>query len=153
MGLRPYRLKKGIREKPNVTRLVLAHQVILSHFYPCLPASLHCPPLKLTYCVQCAVHCVQHDWSRVSVVWLHQVQWVPYSRKFSSAKNFVRSGRQQAVLQEFIFVKCRSSLLCSSVVWSSLFCISFIFTFMNISDPTPTHVHVWFVKKLVSNLI
>ena len=132
--------------------MVLAHQVILSNFYPCLPASLQCPAWKLTYCIQCALHCVQHDWSRVCAVWLHQVQWVPYSRKSSSAKNFVKSDRQ-AVRQEFIFVKCRSSLLCSSVVWSSLFCMSFIFTFMNISDRTPRHVHVWFVKKLVSNLI
>ena len=48
-----------------------------------------------------------------------------FSRKFSSAKYFVRSDRQ-AVRQEFIFVKRRSSL----------FCLSFIFTFMNISDPT-----------------
>ena len=42
----------------------------------------------------------------------------------SSAKNFVKSDRQ-AVRQEFIFVKRRP-----------LFCFWFIFTFMNISDPT-----------------
>ena len=58
-----------------------------------------------------------------------------YSRKFSSAKNFVKSDRR-AVCQEFIFVKCRSLFLCSPIVWSSLFCLSFIFTFLNISDPT-----------------
>ena len=58
-----------------------------------------------------------------------------YSRKFSSAKNFIKIYHQ-AVRQEFIFVKRRSSLVCSSVVRLSLFCLSFIFTFMNISDPT-----------------
>ena len=58
-----------------------------------------------------------------------------YSRKFSSAKNFVKSNRQ-AVRQELIFVKRRSSLDRLFVVRSSLFCFLFIFTFMNISDPT-----------------
>ena len=57
------------------------------------------------------------------------------SRKISSANNFVKSDRQ-AVRQEFIFVKRRPSLVRSSIVRSSLFCLSFIFTFMNISDPT-----------------
>ena len=47
-----------------------------------------------------------------------------YSRKFSSAKNFVKSNRQP-VRQEFIFVKRRLSLVCSSVIWSSLFGLSF----------------------------
>ena len=37
------------------------------------------------------------------------------SRKFSSAKNFIKSDRQ-AVRQEFIFVKSRSSLVCSLLV-------------------------------------
>ena len=58
-----------------------------------------------------------------------------YSRKFSSAKNFVKSDCQ-AVGQEFIFVNvaCRSGLLYGrSVVTLSL---SFIFPFMDISDPT-----------------
>ena len=58
-----------------------------------------------------------------------------YSRKFSSAKNFVNCDRR-AVRQEFIFVKHQSSLICSSVVRLSPFCLSFIFTFMNSSDPT-----------------
>ena len=40
-----------------------------------------------------------------------------YSRKFSSAKNFVKSDRQ-AVRQEFIFVERRSSLVCSLVIQS-----------------------------------
>ena len=57
------------------------------------------------------------------------------SRKFSSAKNSIKSDRR-AVCQEFIFVKRRSSLVCSLVVRSLLFCLSFIFTFMDISDPT-----------------
>ena len=48
-----------------------------------------------------------------------------YSRKFSSAKNFVNSDRQ-AVRQEYIFVKRRSSLVCSSLIQLSLFCLSFI---------------------------
>ena len=43
-----------------------------------------------------------------------------YSRKFSSVKRFVKSDRQ-AVGQEFIFVKCRSSLVCSLIVRSSIF--------------------------------
>ena len=54
---------------------------------------------------------------------------VLYSREFSSAKNFVKSDRW-AVCQEFIFVKRQSSLVCSSVIRSSLFCLSFIFTFL-----------------------
>ena len=58
-----------------------------------------------------------------------------YSRKFSSAKNFVKSDHQ-AARQEFTFVKHRSLLICSPVVRSSLFCLQFIFTFMNGSDPT-----------------
>ena len=58
-----------------------------------------------------------------------------YSRTFLSAKNFVKSNRQ-AVHQESIFVKRWSSLVCSLVVRLLLFCLSFIFTFMNISDPT-----------------
>ena len=60
--------------------------------------------------------------------------FLPYSRKFSSAKNFVNSDRQ-AVRQEYILVKRRSSLVCSSLFQLSLFCLSFIFAFMNISDP------------------
>ena len=71
-----------------------------------------------------------------------------YSRKFSSAKNFVKSDRQ-AVHQEFIFVKSRTSLVCSSVVRSSLFCLSLLFTFTKISVPTL----VVFWKNLVRNLI
>ena len=55
-----------------------------------------------------------------------------YSRKFLSAKNFVKSDRR-AIRQEFIFINCRSSLACFSVAQSSLFCLSFILTFMNIS--------------------
>ena len=58
-----------------------------------------------------------------------------YSRKFSSANNFVKSDRQ-AVRQEFIFVKCRTSLVCSSIVRSSLFCLSFIFFFALLGNPT-----------------
>ena len=60
-----------------------------------------------------------------------------YSKKFSSAKNFVKSDRP-AVRQEFIFIKRRSSLVlnCSSIIRSSLCCLSFIFTFLNISNPT-----------------
>ena len=46
---------------------------------------------------------------------------------------------RQAVRQEFIFVKRRSSLVCSSLIPTSLFCLSSIFAFMNlslsISDP------------------
>ena len=38
-----------------------------------------------------------------------------YRRKFSSAKNFVKSDRQ-AVRQKIIFVKSRSSLVCSLLV-------------------------------------
>ena len=45
-----------------------------------------------------------------------------FSRKFSSAKTFVKSHRQ-AVRQEFIFVKRRPSLVCSLVIRSSLFCL------------------------------
>ena len=37
---------------------------------------------------------------------------------------------------EFIFVKRRSSLVCSSLVRSSLFCLTSIFAFMNMSDLT-----------------
>ena len=54
---------------------------------------------------------------------------VLYSKKFSSAKNFVKSDRQ-AVRQEYIFVKRRSSLVCSSVVRSLLFCLLSIFAFL-----------------------
>ena len=64
--------------------------------------------------------------------------WLLYSRKFLSAKNFVKSDGQ-TVRQEFIFVKC----------WLLLCCFSFIFTFMNISDPTL--VVLW--KNLVRNSI
>ena len=71
-----------------------------------------------------------------------------YSRKFSSANNFVKSDRQ-AVRQEFIFVKCRSSLVCSSIVWSLLFCLSFIFPFMKAFLTQ----HLRLLKKLVRNLI
>ena len=67
-----------------------------------------------------------------------------YSRKFSSVKNFVKTDRQ-AVRQEFIFVKHRPWLICSSVTRSLLFCLSFIFTFMNISDHT---LAVFFVEKI-----
>ena len=38
-----------------------------------------------------------------------------YSRKFSSAKNIVKSDRQ-AVRQEFIFVKSRPSFVCTSFI-------------------------------------
>ena len=44
--------------------------------------------------------------------------------------------RPSAVRQEFIYVERRLSLVCSKVVRLSLFCWLFIFTFMNISDPT-----------------
>ena len=37
-----------------------------------------------------------------------QIFGVQYSRKFSSAKNFAKSDHQK-----FIFVNCRSSLVCS----------------------------------------
>ena len=57
-----------------------------------------------------------------------------FIRKFSSAKNFVNSDRQ-AVRHEYIFVKRRSSLVCSSLIHLSLFCLLSIFAFMNISDP------------------
>ena len=62
--------------------------------------------------------------------------------------NFIKSDRQ-AVRQEFIFAKCRPSFVCSSVTGSLLFCLSFIFIFMNISNLTL--VVLW--KKLVRNLI
>ena len=58
------------------------------------------------------------------------------SRTFSSAKNFVKSDRQAVQKRpscsslEFIFIKHRSALVCSSVVRSSLFWLSYIFTFM-----------------------
>ena len=76
------------------------------------------------------------------------VDQILYSRKFSSVKNFVKSDRQ-AVRQEFIFVKCRSSLVCSSIVRLSLFCLSFIFPFMKAF----LIQHLWLLKKLVRNLI
>ena len=41
--------------------------------------------------------------------------WCSHSRKFSSAKNFVKCDCQ-AVRQDFIFVKSRSSLVCSLLV-------------------------------------
>ena len=66
---------------------------------------------------------------------LRMAWYVLYSRTFSSAKSFIKSDRQ-AVRQEFIFVKRRSSLVCSLIVRLSLFCLSFIFTFTNMSDPT-----------------
>ena len=43
------------------------------------------------------------------------ISYLLYRRKFSSAKNVVKSDRQ-AVRQEFIFVKSRSSLVCSLLV-------------------------------------
>ena len=58
-----------------------------------------------------------------------------YSKKFLSAKNFVKRDHQ-AVRQEVIFVKRRSSLICSPFFRSSLFCLPFISTFTNVSDPT-----------------
>ena len=64
-------------------------------------------------------------------IFFHCKHW---EQEISSAKNFVKSDLQ-AVRQEFIFVKCRSSLVCSSIIRSSLFCWSFFFTFTNISDP------------------
>ena len=71
-----------------------------------------------------------------------------YSMKFSSAKNFVKCYRQ-AVRQEFIFVKRRSLLVCSSIVWSLLVCFSLIFTFVNIYY----HTCGFAKKKVVRNLI
>ena len=76
------------------------------------------------------------SWATVlSAILFYTSPRVLYSRIFSSAKNFVKSDRQ-AVHQEFIFVKRRLSLVCSSVVRLSLFCLSFIFTLMTLSDPT-----------------
>ena len=60
-----------------------------------------------------------------------------YSRKFSSAKKFVKSDRR-ALRQKFIFVKRRPSL-----VRSLLCCFSFFFTFKNICGP-----HFRFCEKL-----
>ena len=76
------------------------------------------------------------------------------SRKFLSVKNFVKSDHQ-AVRQEYIFIKHWPSLrkkielACDHIaLWiyatrhaclrhgAFVFCLSFIFTFMNISDPT-----------------
>ena len=55
------------------------------------------------------------------------------SRSYQKVKIFVsekfRQSDRWAVRQEFIFVKCWSSLVCSSIVRSSLFCLSFIFPF------------------------
>ena len=59
-----------------------------------------------------------------------------YSRKFSSVKNSVKSHRQAVRLEFFSFVKRRMSLVYSSVVRLSLFCLSFIFAFMTLSDRT-----------------
>ena len=56
---------------------------------------------------------------------------------------------QAAVRQEFIFVKRRLSLVCSAVVRSSLFCLSFTFRITNLPDATL----VGLCKNLVSNLI
>ena len=87
-------------------------------------------------------HCKHIHWKskhlRSEVSWYDQTRvhfQLLYSRKFSSAKNFAKSDRQ-AVRREFIFVKSRSSLVCSLLVRSSLFCLSFIFTFLNIFNPT-----------------
>ena len=81
------------------------------------------------------------NWS----VWMSESSGtVLYSRKFSSAKNFVKSDRR-AVRQEFIFVKRHSSLVCSLVVRSPLFRFSFFFTFRNICGP-----HFWFCENFLS---
>ena len=55
--------------------------------------------------------------------------------KFSSAKNIFVKSYCREVRQEFIFIKRRSPLVCSSIVWSPLGCSSLFFTFMNIYDP------------------
>ena len=56
-------------------------------------------------------------WRRIGLRCYHP--WLSfrllYGRKFSSAKNFVKSDCR-ALRQEFIFVKRRPSLVCSSVV-------------------------------------
>ena len=59
-----------------------------------------------------------------------------YSRKFLSAKNFVKSDRVRQFVRNLFSSKCQTSLICSSVVWSLLFCLSFIVIFMKISDRT-----------------
>ena len=71
-----------------------------------------------------------------------------HSRKFLSSKSFVTSDRL-AVRQEFIFGKCRSSLVFSTIVRSSLFCLSFIFPFMKAF----LIEHLWLLKKIVRNLV
>ena len=94
---------------------------------------------------------LKHHLSLTKTPTQHAFLWeteVLYSRKFSSAKNFVKSD-PQALRQEFIFVKRRSSLICSPVVRSSLFCLPFVFTFMNVSDPTLVVCE----KNLVRNYI
>ena len=95
--------------------------------------------------------------------WVHNVPpgWVRvkfpqnvllYSRKFSSAKNFVKSDHQ-TVCQELIFVKCRLSLVCSSIVQLSLFCSTFIFFIHEHSEEI--HEHFWShtCENFVSDLI
>ena len=79
---------------------------------------------------------------------LHALFQILCSRKFLSAKNSVKSDRQ-AVGQEIIFVKRRSSLVCSSVVRSPVFCF---FVFLHIQEYLwPTLLFLW--KTLVRNLI
>ena len=77
------------------------------------------------------VSVIRMCWSLIK--WLSV--WLLYSRKFSSAKNFVKSDRQ-AVRQEFIFVKSRSSLVCSFAYRLSSH--SWIFLIP----------HLWFVKNI-----
>ena len=64
--------------------------------------------------------------------------WLLCSRKFSSAKNFVNSDRQS--VRQFVRNSFSSNVGCHLFAlrsfWLSLLCLSFIFTFMNLSYPT-----------------
>ena len=86
--------------------------------------------------------------------WEYKLECLLYSRKLPSGKNIVNYDRLE-VRQEFIFVKCRSSLICSLVVRSLLFCLSYIFAFMDISDSTLVVLWKKFSQEvnLVKNLL
>ena len=69
-----------------------------------------------------------------------------YSRKFSSTKNFVTSDRQ-AVCQEVIFVRWKSSLVCSSIVQSSLFLLIVYLTIHESIKNFFLIQHLWLLKN------
>ena len=77
-------------------------------------------------------HCTSRNFD--TSIWYNYC--ILYSRNFLSAKNFVKSDHR-AVRQEFISVKRRSSLVCSSVFRSSLFCLSIYYLCIHeFSDPS-----------------